>query len=163
MLAAIRLGQLEFQHVQRILESLEPATLGQLNQLYPAIADLDDSQKMRLFDVALDATCSATLSERQQFKRFFDLAVTEPEIETDVGRWSWQYLVGSRLSGAKEKPPARYGSMSDVLVETLILISCVVLVQLHQMDNWRRRAFAKPSKQHHTAPLPHPFRKALHH
>ncbi|MEM7457174.1 MAG: M48 family metalloprotease [Planctomycetota bacterium] len=126
ILAAIRLSQLEPSQAEQVLESLQPAILRQLNQLYSGIASLDDGQKTRLFDLSFGRISSAPGHVRTQLREFARLSAIDVENEVRVDRWAWQYLVGSALDDSQQKPSARYGKISDVLVESVLTLSSVI-------------------------------------
>ena len=126
ILAAIRVDQFKDDRSNQLAQSIEPMIRGQFDQVRSMVKGLDESQRMVLFDTALESLRMLSGPPRTMFRQFAERASVPVESETCIERWAWQWLVKWKLSGPHKKPDARFGKLSDLVPETVILLSSLI-------------------------------------
>lgn len=123
-LAAIRLDQFDSQRQSEIIKTLNPLVSGAVAQILAPISQLQDDQKIWIFDRAIETIVDAPAAVRTLFLEFVDQASVAVEDETDLARWAWQRIVQRKMSSA-EAPAARLGDLQPMAAEVMILLSTV--------------------------------------
>ena len=123
-LAAIRLDQFDPQRQSEIIKTLNPLVSGAVAQILAPISQLQDDQKIWIFDRAIETIVDAPAAVRTLFLEFLDQASVAVEDETDLARWAWQRIVQRKMSSA-EAPAARLGDLQPMAAEVMILLSTV--------------------------------------
>ena len=133
-LAAIRLDQFETLAADKLIAELNPLVAGGVTRLLSAMRDLNDGQKMWMFDRSIETIITAPTPIRQLLMEFVDQTEVACEHETDWSRWAWQRIVNRRLNPTLA-PTARFGDLQPLYPEIMILLSAVTHTDAEGIGN----------------------------
>lgn len=125
ILASIRLDQLQPDRAQEVVGQLNPMVRSGLEKTWPVIANLNDDQKMWLFDHALPTIVTGPATIRSMLLEFHRLASSDIGNETRLNCWAWQRITKLAIKNV-ERPLARHGDMNQLLAEALIVVSAMI-------------------------------------
>jgi len=124
ILAAVRLDQFKLSERENLIEDLDPLVSASIRKFAPTVSDLQEDQKLWLFDRAIEKIVDAPPLIRQLLSEFVKQTSLACEDETELARWAWQRIVQRKLNPV-DAPSARFGNLQPLLAEVMILLSTV--------------------------------------
>lgn len=126
VLAAIRARQFNDQQSDRIIAKIPYEIRGQFDRVFQIVEQMDQDQRMLMFDTAYESVGRLSGVARQILQQFVNHTLIQSKAEDCPARWAWQWLMNRKLAGPYKKPQATFAKLDDVLLETVMLISHVI-------------------------------------